>query len=74
MKKLTEKKAKKILKKKGYFMDCPWDTTLVSLVYNCKRKEAYKILQLAFKDKSLNTPVLKAIDDAAFNFSIPLKK
>jgi hypothetical protein len=74
MKKLTEKKAKKILKKRGYFIDCPWDTQLVSLVYNCTKKEAYKILQLALNDRSLNVPVLKAIDDAAFNFSIPLKK
>lgn len=74
MKKLTQNKAKKFLKKRGYFVDCPWDAELVSLVYNCTKKEAYKILQLAFKDKSLNTPMLKAIDDAAFNFAIPVKK
>lgn len=74
MKKLTQNKAKKFLKKRGYFVDCPWDPELVSLVYNCTKKEAYKILQEALNSRSLNVPVLKAIDDAAFNFSIPLKK
>ena len=74
MKKITEKKAKKVLKKRGYFVDIPWNTKVITLVYNCKKKEAYKILELAFSDKSIKEPIYKAIDDAAFKYSISLKK
>jgi hypothetical protein len=74
MKKITEKKAKKVLKKRGYFVDIPWNTKVITLVYNCKKKEAYKILELAFSDKSIKEPIYKAIDDAAFKYSISLRK
>jgi hypothetical protein len=74
MKKITEKKAKKALRKKGYFVDIPWSTKVITLVYNCKKKEAYKILESAFNDVSIKETIYKAIDDAAFKYSISLRK
>lgn len=74
MKKITEKKAKKALKKRGYFVDVPWNTEVITLVYNCKKKEAYKILQSAFNDVSMKETIYKSIEDAAFKYSISLRK